>query len=116
MTDFYRVEEENENGCDKCGHGCYWTIVSGEGDSEIGIGTSWGDKELADDVCDLMNQAYESGRESSDPLVNEEEAKLVAFFNSPEGSKLGRDGDYDHLTPAETAIRAMLYASQLAKL
>ncbi len=36
-----------------------------------------------------------------------EEQKLVEFFRSPEGDQLGRDGDYDHLTPAETAIRAM---------
>ena len=36
-----------------------------------------------------------------------EEQKLVAFFRSEEGDELGRAGDYDGLSPAETAIRAM---------
>lgn len=36
-----------------------------------------------------------------------EEQKLVAFFRSREGSRLGNQGDHDNLTPAETAIRAM---------
>lgn len=38
---------------------------------------------------------------------NTEEEKLVAFFRSPEGESLGRDGDHDGLTPAETALRAI---------
>lgn len=33
--------------------------------------------------------------------------KLVAFFRSQEGAELGRQGDHDNLSPAETAIRAM---------
>lgn len=33
--------------------------------------------------------------------------KLVAFFRSAEGDELGRDGDYDNLCPADTAIRAI---------
>ena len=40
-------------------------------------------------------------------MSNEEEKKLVAFFRSKEGDELGRDGDHDNLSPAETAIRAM---------
>lgn len=102
----YRVEKENE-GCKHCGHGDYWTIVSGTGDDEIGIGTSWGDRELADDICDLMNDAFAAGQEDSNPALNAEEQKLIEFFLSPEGKDIGRDGDYDNLSPAETAIRFM---------
>lgn len=107
MSEHYRVVEceLSEGGCAHCGHGAMWTLESGHGGNEIRIGTSWGDKELAEDICDLMNDAYESGRES-DPAINVEEAKLVAFFRN-EGKGLGRDGDHDNLTPAETAIRAM---------
>lgn len=36
-----------------------------------------------------------------------EKQKLVDFFRSDEGDELGRAGDHDNLTPAETAIRAM---------
>lgn len=36
-----------------------------------------------------------------------ENQKLVDFFRSDEGAELGLQGDYDELTPAETAIRAM---------
>lgn len=42
-----------------------------------------------------------------------QEAKLVAFFRSPEGDKLGRDGDHDNLSPADTAIRAMKRVAEL---
>jgi len=102
----YRVElAAGHEGCQHCGHDQYWTVVSGHGDDAVEIGTSWGDKELAEDVCDLMNMAFSAGQE--DPASNKEEEKLVAFFRSPEGNKLGRDGDHDNLTPAETAIRAM---------
>lgn len=109
MSEHYRVEQDDlggESPCKHCGHGQFWTIVSGTGETEVGVGTSWGDQSLAVDICDLMNDAYDAGREA-DPLANAEEAKLVAFFRSKEGDKLGRDGDYDNLSPAETAIRAM---------
>ena len=36
-----------------------------------------------------------------------EMSKLVRFFRSREGDALGRDGDHDNLSPADTAIRAM---------
>lgn len=66
MTEHYRVETDGgHKACEHCGHGGYWTIFSGEGDDEIGIGTSWSDKETADDICDLMNMAYEAGREKA---------------------------------------------------
>ena len=50
-----------------------------------------------------------AGKESR---TDTEEAKLVAFFRSPEGDWLGRNGDYDGLSPAETAIRAIRRLSE----
>ena len=44
---------------------------------------------------------------SETETLRTEEEKLVAFFRSKEGDALGRAGNYDHFTPAETAIRAM---------
>lgn len=40
-------------------------------------------------------------------MAKSEEQKLVDFFRSPEGERLGIQGDHDSLSPAETAIRAM---------
>lgn len=108
----YRVVvDANHEGCEHCNHGAYWTIVWTEDGEETGIGQSFGDKEITEDICDLMNTAYEHGQE--DMVSNAEEEKLVAFFRSPEGDKLGRDGDYDNLSPAETAIRAMRHLTAL---
>jgi hypothetical protein len=104
QQDFYRVVAE-PGGCEHCGHEKLWTIVHDENGEEVGEGSSWGDQEHAQDICDLMNMAYDRGQESQ--VDNAEEAKLVAFFRTPEGDKLGRDGDHDQLSPAETAIRAM---------
>jgi len=103
---FYRVEEDaSYEACKHCGHGTYWTIVSGTGEDVFACGISYGDKEAAEDICDLMNMAYDRGQESQ--IDNAEEAKLVEFFCSAEGDRLGRDGDHDNLSPAETAIRAI---------
>lgn len=44
-----------------------------------------------------------------------EEQKLVRFFRTLEGDGLGRRGDYDNLSPAETAIRAMAVLVDLAQ-
>jgi hypothetical protein len=110
VSEHYRIVEDDglsdERGfCAHCGHGKMWTIESGFLGEEIAIGTSWGDQELAQDVCELMNDAYDAGREA-DPAVNVEEAKLVAWFRN-EGKRLGDEGDYNNWTPAETAIHAM---------
>jgi len=107
---FYRVEAA-EGGCEHCGHDKFWDIVFTENGETCATGQSWGDKEHAEDICDLMNMAYDRGQESQ--IDNAEEAKLIAFFRSPEGDKLGRDGDHDNLSPAETAIRAMRNLSAL---
>lgn len=101
----YRViVDDSHKSCTQCGEGKFWTVVHGRGEDEFGIGTSWGDEELANDVCDLMNMALDRGRD--EVTVNAEEEKLVAFFRG-DGERIGRAGDYDELSPAETAIRAM---------
>lgn len=69
---FYRVEEvvRSEAEC-KCPNCIQWTIVY-NGPEPTEIGTSWqGDegKEAAQDVCDLMNMAYDAGHESRDDTV-----------------------------------------------
>ncbi len=66
---FYRVEQDDYCVCNTCHQDApNWTIVSGTGDDECGIGQSWGDKETADDICDLMNMAYDRGREKLEPV------------------------------------------------
>lgn len=64
----YRVEEviRSEAEC-KCPACVLWTIVYDDPDPTE-IGTSWqGDDglEMAQDICDLMNMAYEAGLESN---------------------------------------------------
>jgi hypothetical protein len=56
VSDFYRVVDDGI-GCEHCGSGKHWTIVHGEGKDETGVGQSWRDKETAEDICELMNQA-----------------------------------------------------------
>lgn len=104
---FYRVETTGDTGeCCNCKQACeMWTVVFESDGEPTEVGQSWGDKEVASDVCDLMNMAYDTGQESK--VDNKEEQKLIDFFCSPEGDSIGREGDYDNLTPAETAIRAI---------
>ena len=59
----YRVEVQT-HGCERCSAGTTWALVedvSGE-PVEIG-GVSYGDKETADDICDMLNEAFERGKE-----------------------------------------------------
>jgi hypothetical protein len=56
----YRVEVDTE-GCAHCAGNRTWTIVGPDG---VAIGSSWGDEEFAGDVADLMNMAYDAGKES----------------------------------------------------
>lgn len=62
---FYRVEEvilpAGNCTCPNC---LQWTIVFDESGAPLEIGSSWqGDdgKEKAEDICDLMNDAYDLG-------------------------------------------------------
>jgi hypothetical protein len=59
MTQF-RVIVDDEP-CKACGKGAFYTVVSGEGEEECGVGSSWADQETAQDICDLMNMAYDAG-------------------------------------------------------
>lgn len=70
----YRVVLDDDKGCTKCGHGLFYTIVSGTVEDEMGVGTSWGDKEAAEDICDLMNMAYDAGVESVAEQADDPEA------------------------------------------
>jgi hypothetical protein len=103
MSDHYRVERRtgDNSGCAHCGHDLQWTVVSGQGDDAIEIGTSWGDKELADDVCELMNMAFAAGQEQA--TDNSQEEMLVEFFRG-EGAAMGREGDHRNWTPGYTAV------------
>jgi hypothetical protein len=58
----YHVEAERDRACVACGAGTLWTIV---GPDDIAESTSWEDKELADDICEAMNDAYEKGVQSA---------------------------------------------------
>lgn len=63
---YYNVKmAAGEDGCTHCGAGKMWAIVYVEHGQteETELGTTWGDKELAEDICDLMNMAYEAGLE-----------------------------------------------------
>jgi hypothetical protein len=64
-TSHYRVDVADATGCVTCGAGRYWTVVSGEGEDTIAIGTHLADQELTEDICDLMNMAYEAGKKAA---------------------------------------------------
>jgi hypothetical protein len=62
----YKVVAEQKP-CKSCKVGGMWTIewteLTGEAPEQVRIGTAWGSKEFADDVCGLMNMAYDLGAE-----------------------------------------------------
>jgi len=64
---YYEITPSSD-GCCTCGAGQYWTICYQNPDgSYTEIGTSWQGtegKETAEDICDLMNMAYDAGQES----------------------------------------------------
>jgi len=55
----YQIEVDDP-GCAGCGARRAWTITGPDG---VAIGTSWLDEECAQDICDLMNMAYDAGTE-----------------------------------------------------
>jgi hypothetical protein len=68
-SSFYRVTEEirDEAYC-KCQACVMWTIVFQENGEEVEIGQSWQGvlgHDAAQDICDLMNMAYDAGCESN---------------------------------------------------
>jgi hypothetical protein len=66
---FYRVEEVIRSAAEcQCPACVLWTIIYDDDGQPVEIGTSWqGDegKETADDVCALMNMAFDRGAEST---------------------------------------------------
>lgn len=62
--DHYRVVSKPGSACPHCYRGEMWTVISGQGEEELGIGMSWGDLEVAKSIRDLLNMAYEAGLES----------------------------------------------------
>jgi hypothetical protein len=75
VSTYYRVEPSDTGGsaCEHCGRGGYWTIIYGPDGDETEIGTAWEDRGLADDICDLMNMAFDAGMETAlaDPVPPE---------------------------------------------
>lgn len=70
--DYYKVTiAAGEDGCAHCGAGKMWAIVYVEHGQteETEIGQTFGDKELADDICGWMNMAYEAGLEFAPELL-----------------------------------------------
>lgn len=61
MSDYYTVECD-EDGCESCGAGKSWQVVDGEG---VGGGTSYHKREDAEEIADLLNDAYERGKAAS---------------------------------------------------
>jgi hypothetical protein len=78
MSDRYVVEEEKA-ACGHCGLGAEWTVVDTKEDCAIGIG--WLDKEPAEEVAALMNQAHETALR--------EEAEIIQRFIDSRGRHEG---------------------------
>jgi hypothetical protein len=63
---FYRVELTKDAGaCDHCGRGHYWDVVHDENGEPIAESTSYHDKGDAEDVCAMLNAAFELGAQSA---------------------------------------------------
>jgi hypothetical protein len=75
---FYRVELTDDKGeCGHCRQACeMWTIVFESDGEPTEVGQSWGDKEMAHDVCDLMNMAFDAGLEHEHQYAKESAAPL----------------------------------------
>lgn len=57
----YRLEIE-KNGCDHCGSGKTWDVVDPDG---VAGGTSYGDRDEAEELAGWLNEAYARGKEDS---------------------------------------------------
>lgn len=55
--------EVDENGCSKCGSGRMWRVI---GPGDIGLSTSYGLMEDAEDLAEELNIAYANGRKNVD--------------------------------------------------
>lgn len=59
MGDYYRLEEVA--GCKECGHGKEYEIAYTKGTEEMCMAVTYGDREEAEYVCGILNDAYEAG-------------------------------------------------------
>lgn len=78
---YYRVEEQGRPP-DECPCVCckLWTVVYDDGEPTE-IGTSWqgeDGQEMAQDVCDLMNMAFDAGAEKHEQQLVAEIAEAVS--------------------------------------
>lgn len=77
FVDRYWVEAEDPDrhgACLACGHGTYWAICHRDDNGEeCQESTSYNDREQADDICDLMNAAFNLGR----ARIGREEQRLA---------------------------------------
>ena len=65
MNEPYKVViDPNHVGCATCGHDSMWAI---EGPDGTLSSTSWADKEIAEDICDLVNMGHEAGLKAKEP-------------------------------------------------
>lgn len=60
----YQVEVEN-NGCEHCGNGKSWVIMA----NGIAGGTSYSNPDEAQELCELLNNAFKAGIVSMEPVV-----------------------------------------------
>jgi len=58
IPDYYHVEADSRLACKCCGAETLYEIVDA---TDTALGQSFGDKELTDDLCDYMNQAFRAG-------------------------------------------------------
>jgi len=66
VSEYYKVEPaDGPKPCEHCGQGGFWTIISGPLGDETAIGSAWADRELVEDICDLMNMAFDAGMETA---------------------------------------------------
>lgn len=118
--DYYRVKMAtgiDVEGCAHCGAGKQWSIVYVEhgATEETEIGQSFGDRELADDICDLMNMAYEAGLELTMNLDQQKRlaAHLIQHVNEIPDRTSPEDQPEMMLVTADELENALLCAFEI---
>jgi hypothetical protein len=105
MSEAYRVEVDTE-GCKHCAGGRMWTIVGSDG---VAIGSSWGDQEFASDIADLMNMAFDAGKETTLSAERRSATLDVASrfgINPSSPCEAGRDASPSSAAPQPNRMNA----------